>query len=90
MFGVKTKAELPCVVVAVLLHYFTLTSVAWMGVEAINMYLLFVKVVGVHISKFMWKSSVAAWGELDNHVALLSVQAKYGIEKGCETRYDLF
>ena len=64
LFGVEIDAEIPCIVVAVLLHYFILTSVAWMGVEAVNMYILSVKVVGAHISKFLWKASVLAWGKL--------------------------
>ena len=59
----KTSPRHGCTVVSVLIHYFSLTSVSWMGVEATNMYILFVKVMGVHISKFLLKASLVAWGE---------------------------
>ena len=62
----QTKPVAGCIVVAVLLHYFTLTSIAWMAVEAFVMYISFVKVVGrwAHISKFLLKASLLAWGKL--------------------------
>ena len=61
--GVEEVAVLPCCILAGFLHYFTLTSLCWMGVEGFNMYLLFVKVVNVYVSKFMLKASLVAWGE---------------------------
>ena len=68
VFGIeRTKPEAVCVSVSVLLHYFTLTSIAWMAVEAFNMYVLFVYVIGrwAHISKFLLKASLLAWGKLN-------------------------
>ncbi|KAK3852894.1 hypothetical protein Pcinc_040538 [Petrolisthes cinctipes] len=51
-----------CRAVAVALHYFILTSFAWMLVEGVHQYLKFVKVVGTYIPRFLWKASVCAWG----------------------------
>ncbi|XP_038053898.1 uncharacterized protein LOC119726314 [Patiria miniata] len=60
--GVAELDVLPCCVLAGFLHYFTLTSLCWMGVEGLNMYLMFVRVVNVYVPKFMLKASLAAWG----------------------------
>ena len=43
----RTESYSGCILVAVLLHYLTLSSVSWMGVEAVNLYLLLVKVFNV-------------------------------------------
>ncbi|XP_038054372.1 uncharacterized protein LOC119726669 isoform X2 [Patiria miniata] len=51
-----------CTFVAVSIHYFTLASIAWMAVEATNMYLLFVRVLNANVSHFLLKASIAAWG----------------------------
>ena len=70
MIGIDTtkgEAELgplPCCVLAGLLHYFTLAALFWMGVEGVNMYLMFVKVVDSYVARFMWKASLAAWGKI--------------------------
>ena len=52
-----------CAFVATLLHFLTLASIMWMGVEAHNMYLSVVKVFDVHPEHFVMKASVVAWGE---------------------------
>ncbi|XP_071483707.1 adhesion G-protein coupled receptor G6-like [Diadema antillarum] len=51
-----------CILAAALLHYFVLTSLTWMGVEGVNMYLLFVRVINFEIPRFMMKASLIAWG----------------------------
>ncbi|XP_072170101.1 adhesion G-protein coupled receptor G6-like [Diadema setosum] len=51
-----------CILAAALLHYFVLTSLTWMGVEGVNMYLLFVRVINFEIPRFMVKASLIAWG----------------------------
>ncbi|XP_072022110.1 uncharacterized protein [Amphiura filiformis] len=51
-----------CLIIAALLHYFTLTTLAWMAVEARNMYLLLVRVFKGTESKFMLKACLFAWG----------------------------
>ncbi|XP_072050889.1 uncharacterized protein [Amphiura filiformis] len=51
-----------CTAVAGLMHYFTLTSISWMAVEAINMYYVFIQVMNSQVSRFMLKASIFAWG----------------------------
>ena len=52
-----------CMAVAVLLHYLTLSTVTWMGVEAINLYLLIIKVFNADVSHFMLTACLVAWGK---------------------------
>ena len=61
-----------CSIVAALVHYFTLASLAWMGVEGVNMYLLFVKVIDNHVERFMLKACLFAWGMLPKIMWLLN------------------
>ncbi|XP_072046783.1 adhesion G-protein coupled receptor G7-like [Amphiura filiformis] len=63
----RTKSSTGCVIVSVLLHYFTLTTTLWMGVEGFLYYMNFIKVDAIgratmHISKMMLKASIMAWG----------------------------
>ncbi|XP_030834678.1 adhesion G-protein coupled receptor G6-like [Strongylocentrotus purpuratus] len=51
-----------CVVVGFLIHFFLLSSMSWMLVEAINMYLLFVRVLNATVSHFMLKAALFAYG----------------------------
>uniref|UniRef100_T1IQ43 Uncharacterized protein n=1 Tax=Strigamia maritima TaxID=126957 RepID=T1IQ43_STRMM len=51
-----------CVGVAVLTHYFLLATLAWMCVEAINMYQMLIYVFASSETHFMLKRSLAAWG----------------------------
>ncbi|XP_033647152.1 uncharacterized protein LOC117306763 isoform X2 [Asterias rubens] len=57
-----TEPAVGCTIVAVLIHFFTLASVAWMAVEATNMYFLFVKVLNANVSHFMLIACATAWG----------------------------
>ncbi|XP_071961264.1 adhesion G-protein coupled receptor G6-like [Antedon mediterranea] len=50
-----------CIVVAILLHYFVLTTLFWMLVEAVNMYLKFVVIFYEETRSFMLKSAVLGW-----------------------------
>ena len=58
----RTENLIGCRFVAVLLHYFVLATVMWMGVEGYNMYMSFVQVMATYQSKFMLKASAVAWG----------------------------
>ncbi|XP_038061125.1 uncharacterized protein LOC119731913 [Patiria miniata] len=58
----QTSSRIGCIIVAVLMHYFTLSSMAWMGVEATNLYLKLVRVFNSNVEHFMVKASIAAWG----------------------------
>lgn len=59
----RAHAEV-CAAVAVLVHYFLLSSLAWMCVEATNMYQLLVHVFASAESHFMLKRSILAWGKI--------------------------
>ena len=58
----RTENLIGCRIVALLLHYLTLSSIMWMGVEGYNMYMSFVQVMATYQSKFMLKASLVAWG----------------------------
>ncbi|XP_022253082.1 adhesion G protein-coupled receptor L4-like [Limulus polyphemus] len=51
-----------CVVVAILIHYFLLTSLAWMCVEAVNMYQMLIHVFASTETHFLAKRCFLAWG----------------------------
>ncbi|XP_071826317.1 uncharacterized protein [Apostichopus japonicus] len=51
-----------CVSFGALTHFFLLASVTWMSIEAVNMYLLFVKVINSTIRNFLPKACVIGWG----------------------------
>ncbi|XP_072032042.1 adhesion G-protein coupled receptor G2-like isoform X2 [Amphiura filiformis] len=58
----STHSEIGCIIVAALLHYFVLTTVLWMGVEARHMYITLVTEADRAGRKFMIKASFFAWG----------------------------
>ncbi|XP_038077171.1 uncharacterized protein LOC119745019 [Patiria miniata] len=58
----SSSSRAGCIAAAVLMHYFALTSVAWMGVEAANLYLKLVKIFNADVEHFMIKASLVAWG----------------------------
>ena len=60
----KTSNTKSCLPVAVLLHYFILTTFSWMGVEAASLYQMFVKVFPVRKQKeFFIQASTITWGK---------------------------
>nr|XP_054768439.1 adhesion G-protein coupled receptor G2-like [Lytechinus pictus] len=59
----QTQSPTACTAVAALLHYFTLSSVLWMGVEGVNLYILLVRVMDVpRTRRFMPVACLVAWG----------------------------
>ncbi|XP_033111939.1 adhesion G-protein coupled receptor G2-like [Anneissia japonica] len=58
----RTANRNGCTAVGALLHYFLLSSIFWMGVQALIMYYLFVKIYNAHVSNFLAKASLYAWG----------------------------
>jgi len=52
-----------CIVVAILIHYFLLTTLTWMCTEAINMYQALITVFTKYSSYFILKRCIVAWGE---------------------------
>ncbi|XP_030595973.1 adhesion G-protein coupled receptor G2 [Archocentrus centrarchus] len=51
-----------CIATAAVLHYFLLASFMWMGLEAVHMYLAFVKVFNTYIPSYILKFCVIGWG----------------------------
>ncbi|XP_078665733.1 uncharacterized protein LOC144908099 [Branchiostoma floridae x Branchiostoma belcheri] len=51
-----------CKTHAMVMHYALLAAIAWMGIEAVNMYLAFVKVFDTYYTNFVMKICVAGWG----------------------------
>lgn len=51
-----------CLSVAILTHYFLLSSLAWMCVEAVNMYQLLIHVFASAETHFLLKRFILAWG----------------------------
>nr|KAG5699357.1 hypothetical protein BaRGS_008265 [Batillaria attramentaria] len=51
-----------CKAVSVLLHFFLLSSLSWMAVEAFYMYLALVLVFKTYFTNFILKCSVVGWG----------------------------
>ncbi|OWF34702.1 uncharacterized protein LOC110443881 [Mizuhopecten yessoensis] len=58
----QTHNYIGCIIVAVLLHYFILSSFMWMLMEAFLQYLTFVKVLGTYVTRYTLKTVVIAWG----------------------------
>ncbi|XP_048742170.2 adhesion G protein-coupled receptor B1-like isoform X2 [Ostrea edulis] len=58
----KSDGMVLCMITAILLHYFLLTSLMWMCTEAINMYQALIKVFTTYSSYFILKRCIVAWG----------------------------
>ena len=56
-------SDVGCVTVAALIHYFTLTTMTWMGVEARNLYSKLVTVFEPESDWIMRVASLTAWGK---------------------------
>eukprot|EP00057_Strongylocentrotus_purpuratus_P004425 XP_003728667.2 PREDICTED: G-protein coupled receptor 126 [Strongylocentrotus purpuratus] len=74
----------PCGFLTALVHYFVLSSIAWMGVEGYNTYLVIVKIFNTYIQKFMIKAFLAAWG-----IPAFIVVLTGAIARGSYARDDL-
>ena len=59
----STHSEIGCLIVAACLHYFVVTTILWMGVEARHMYITLVSETSRISRKFMIKASLFAWGK---------------------------
>lgn len=60
--SVAVSGDVACRVVAILLHYFLLTTLTWMLVEAVNMYQALITVFAKYSGFFMLKRCLFAWG----------------------------
>lgn len=62
--SLSLSGDVVCKTVAILLHYFLLSTIAWMLVEAINMYQALITVFAKYSGFFMLKRCLFAWGKL--------------------------
>ena len=68
--GVKeTENVIGCTIVSVLIHYFTMASVFWMGAEAVLMFKKLIIVFGRISTTFIVVISLICWG-MFKHVTL--------------------
>ncbi|XP_062597421.1 adhesion G-protein coupled receptor G6-like [Saccostrea cucullata] len=56
------KSELGCKIIAASLHYFLLSAMCWMLIEAYYLYVALIQVFNTHISRFILKTTSAGWG----------------------------
>ena len=75
----RTEVEQVCTLFSVLIHYFTLASVFWMGAEALLMgkKLIFDVFGRFSMLKFTLLVSFIAWGKLSKSFTSLFVFAPY-------------
>lgn len=57
------EASSSCVTIAILLHYFVLSSLLWMLVEAMHMHQLLITVFSSSETHVLLKRMLLAWGE---------------------------
>lgn len=62
--AVYSQGSIGCAIYTMIQHYLWLVVFMWMGVEGFLMYLSLVQVFGSHISKYMLKFNLLAWGTL--------------------------
>lgn len=62
----QASVYVPCVLVSLLLHYFSLASILWMGAEAALMFRKLVFVFKPITSTFVVVTSCICWRELEN------------------------
>ncbi|XP_062597425.1 adhesion G-protein coupled receptor G2-like isoform X2 [Saccostrea cucullata] len=79
------KNEIGCKIVAASLHFFLLSAMCWMLVEAYYMYIALIRVFNSHISLFILKSVAVGWGIPLLIVAItlgVNTTDNYGNQKG--------
>ncbi|XP_027702223.1 adhesion G-protein coupled receptor G4 [Vombatus ursinus] len=72
-----------CIALAMLLHYFLISSFTWMGLEAVHMYFSLVKVFNVYVKNYMLKFCLVGWGVPAVIVGIILIMKRdfYGILK---------
>ena len=60
----KTSHRIGCITTGVLIHYFTLAAIMWMGAEAVLMFRKLVIVFGTITMQFFLLVSIICWGKL--------------------------
>ena len=60
----RTSPKIGCVITGVLIHYFALAAMMWMGAEAVLMFQKLVIVFGTITWRYLLLVSIICWGEL--------------------------
>ena len=60
-----TCPQTPCIVGAAFIHYFVLTTMAWMAVEARYLYIKLVIIFNPEGDNFVKKAAIGAWGKFE-------------------------
>ena len=60
----RTESEAVCTAMSVLIQYFTLAALMWMGAEAVLMFQKLIIVFGRITTKYIVVVSLVCWGEL--------------------------
>ncbi|XP_041833190.1 adhesion G-protein coupled receptor G6 [Melanotaenia boesemani] len=61
-WGATVELDWVCEFIAALMHYSLLSCFTWMGVEALHLYLLLIKVYNTYYRHYLLKLSLAGWG----------------------------
>ena len=87
----RTRPYEGCVVVSVLIHYFALVSVMWMGAEAVLMFQKLVIVFGQTTTRFIVAVSLVCWRKCSsvNYSTIVSMGTKLDFGPG-GGRYKVF
>uniref|UniRef100_A0AAY4CA82 Uncharacterized protein n=1 Tax=Denticeps clupeoides TaxID=299321 RepID=A0AAY4CA82_9TELE len=72
-----------CITVAVVQHFFLLSTFTWMGLEALHMYFALVKVFNIYVHSYILKFCAVGWGEL-----LESLKAFISVLLSCWVQND--
>ena len=67
----RTETEVGCTIMSLLIQYFTLASVTWMGAEAIFMFQKLIIVFGRTSSRHLLIISIICWCTLKHSIILL-------------------
>ncbi|XP_065055354.1 adhesion G-protein coupled receptor G4-like isoform X1 [Rhopilema esculentum] len=81
----RTESLYVCRGFAIVIQYFLLACFLWMSVEAINLYLSFVVVMGSYVTRFILKAAIYAWG-LPLVIVAITASLRisdYGNKKNC-------
>ncbi|XP_060721283.1 adhesion G-protein coupled receptor G2 [Tachysurus vachellii] len=61
-WGATWSQNSACVLIAVIIEYSLLSCFSWMAIEALQLFLLLIKVFNIHIKHYMIKLSLFGWG----------------------------
>ena len=63
IIGMNAKHKATCQAASLFMHYSVLSSFLWMGAEAYNLYLHFVKIFNAHRDHLLRNMMIVSWGK---------------------------